>query len=179
MKFRHLGLALLLLGSCARGVQESKTRVEAAATRAETAAAQAERASEEASAAWTRASKAAGEAESDVRRANDAVSRFEVPHLPQCDLLQKPTRGSMKGWCLMVSQCVGQIGRLSLGLRHDRDIASRKSSIRRATVMIRSARFAALLKERREYNADHPQEKWPTIRLFCAPCANDGDNDED
>jgi hypothetical protein len=170
-------LAVLLLASCTPSTRGPTARAEAAVARAEIAATQAEHSADQARDAANQVSKAADEADSDVRRANDAVSRFEGPRGSPCELAEKPTPGSRRDWCLMVPP-VRSFELEIIDWRAPRskycvkEIFDTERECHASLIELRRP----LLKERHEYNAFHRNEKWRPIRMFCAACAN-GDSD--
>lgn len=181
MKLRHAAaLALLLLASCTLTVQESTARAEAAAARAELAATRAERAADQALNVSVQASKTADEAERDVRRANASINRLEAPHMPYCELLLKPTRRLRPYWCLMGPPVIGGFDSESIDWYAPRSrfcVSNIFDTERECHDSLRdSPRFYQ--KERRDYRAHHPHEKYVAFRVFCAPCANGNDHDD-
>lgn len=102
VKLRYAAaLAFLLLTSCGSTIQQSKTRAQIAAARAERSADHAGQAATQAWRASIRVGRLADDADEQVRRANDAVSKLEAPTIAHGDLLVSPTVGLPTRWCLM------------------------------------------------------------------------------
>jgi hypothetical protein len=183
MKLHHAAaLGLLLLASCGPTIEKSTTRAESAADRAEMSATQAQQAADQAFNMSVRALVAAHQAEKDLQRANDSVARMEIGHpVPQCDLLVKPKAGLTVGWCLMGPPILGGNDSQSIDWFAPRsrycvsEIFDTKRDCHESLGGVRRS----FLKDMRDYRRLHPHEKYVPFRLFCAACANDGEDYED
>lgn len=179
---RHAAaLALLLLASCGPSIKQSTTHAEAAADRAERSATLAEQSADQASKSSARALIVADQAEEAVRRANDTVSRLETPTVVHGDLLVKPTEGSPLRWCLMGPPGIqaSPMGSVSVDWHAPpsrfwvREIFDSKSDCHDA--LQKSHRlFAHMMGEDRD-----PRSRLLPFRMFCAACANEGEDDDD
>jgi hypothetical protein len=179
MNPRHAAaLALLLLASCGPSIKQSTTRAEDAADRAERSATLAEQSADQAFKASVRALIAADQVEKDARRADDAVSRLEAPTMVHGDLLVKPTEGSPLRRCLMGPPGVqsSPMGSVSTDWHAPRsrfwvhDIFDSKAdchdALRKSHRLFADSMGKAL----------DPRSRLLPFRMFCAACANEGED---
>lgn len=182
MNLRHpAALAFLLVASCGPSIKQSTTRAEAAAERAELSATLAEQSADQAFKASVRALIVADQIEKDAKRADDAVSRLETPTVVHGDLLVKSTERSPLRWCLMGPPGVqgSAMGSVSVDWYAPRsrfwvrEIFDSKSDCHDA---LRKSRrlFAHMMAE----DGD-PRSRLLPFRMFCAACANEGEDEDD
>jgi hypothetical protein len=178
---RAAALALLLVASCGPSIKQSTTRAEAAAERAERSATLAEQSADQAFKASIRALIAADQIEKDARRADDAVTRLETPTVVHGDLLVKPTEGSPLRWCIMGPPGIqgSPMGSVSTDWHAPRsrfwvgEIFDSKSDCHDA-LEESHRRFGRFVGNDRD-----PRSRLLPFRMFCAACANEGEDDDE